>query len=149
LAGGRKTATGEAMGRSFSLSITAMPEDIDQLGHVNNAVWVRWIQDVAAAHWHADALPEHQDAYIWVVTRHEINYRGNVAVGQTVRADTWVGDYGGARFDRHVRFTGPDGRIKVEAKTTWALVDIATGRISRLTPEIAAPFLSGDDAGQD
>ncbi|MGC6399782.1 acyl-CoA thioesterase [Sphingomonas sp. FW199] len=137
------------MSSRHSISITAMPDDIDQLGHVNNAVWVRWIQDVAAAHWHAVARPEHQETYVWVVIRHEIDYRGNVTVGQTVRADTWVGDHGGARFDRFVRFTGPDGRVKVEAKTTWALVDIATGRISRLTPEIAAPFLVDDGTGQD
>ena len=52
----------------------ARAEDIDELGHVNNAVWVRWIQDVATAHWQAVADPAHVDAYIWVVIRHEIDY---------------------------------------------------------------------------
>ena len=62
----------------FTQSITAGPADIDELGHVNNAVWVRWIQDIAVAHWAAVAPPEHQAAYVWVVTRHEIDYRGNI-----------------------------------------------------------------------
>jgi acyl-CoA thioester hydrolase len=127
---------------NFTRAFTAVPDDIDELGHVNNAVWVRWIQDVATDHWAAVAPPEHQAAYVWVVTRHEIDYRGNVAVGETVTAETWVGSPKGARFDRHVRFTGADGRVRVEAVTTWALIDRATGRLLRVRPDIAAPFLA-------
>lgn len=126
----------------FTKVITAAPEDIDELGHVNNAVWVRWIQDVAVSHWAAAAAPEHRDAYVWVVTRHEIDYRGNVSAGETVTAETWVPDPPkGARFDRHMRFTGADGRVKVEAVSTWAMLDRATGRLVRVRPDIAAPFL--------
>ncbi|MEG3144572.1 acyl-CoA thioesterase [Sphingomonas sp. RT2P30] len=125
----------------FTVSITATDADIDELGHVNNAVWVRWIQDIAVAHWAAVAPPEHQTAYVWVVTRHEIDYRGNVVAGETVTGETWVPDPPkGARFDRHVRFTGADGKVKVEAVTTWAMLDRATGRLHRVRDEIAAPF---------
>lgn len=127
----------------FTKSITAQPDDIDELGHVNNAVWVRWIQDVAVSHWAAVAAPEHRDAYVWVVTRHEIDYRGNVSAGETVTAETWVPDPPkGARFDRHMRFTGADGRVKVEAVSTWAMLDRTTGRLVRVRPEIAAPFMA-------
>ncbi|WP_353204117.1 acyl-CoA thioesterase [Sphingomonas sp.] len=129
--------------KRFTRAFTAMPADIDALGHVNNAVWVRWIQELAVAHWAAVAPAEQQAAYVWVVTRHEVDYRGNVAVGETVSGETWVPEPPkGARFDRHVRFTGSDGRVKVEAVTTWALLDRATGRLLRVRPEIAAPFLS-------
>ncbi len=127
---------------TFSTTFTAAPADIDELGHVNNAVWVRWIQDVATSHWAAVAPAEHQAAYVWVVTRHEIDYRGNLAAGESVVAETWVGTPKGARFDRHVRFTR-DGRTLVEAVTTWALLDRATGRLLRVRPDIAAPFLAG------
>jgi len=126
---------------NFAMNFTAVPADIDELGHVNNAVWVRWIQDVATAHWAAVAPAEHQAAYVWVVTRHEIDYRGNVVAGETVTAETWVGEPKGARFDRHVRFTGADGKVKVEAVTTWALLDRATGRLLRVRPEMAAAFM--------
>lgn len=128
--------------KRFTRTIIAAPDDIDELGHVNNAVWVRWIQDVAVAHWAAVAPPEHRDAYVWVVTRHEIDYRGNVVAGETVTAETWVPEPPkGARFDRHMRFTGADGRVKVEAVSTWAMIDRATGRLVRVRPEIAAPFM--------
>lgn len=127
---------------SFALPFTATPADIDELGHVNNAVWVRWIQELAVAHWAAVASAEQQAAYVWVVTRHEIDYRGNVAVGETVIGETWVPEPPkGARFDRHVRFAGADGKVTVEAVTTWALLDRATGRLLRVRPEIAAPFV--------
>ncbi|GAA0736358.1 acyl-CoA thioesterase [Sphingomonas japonica] len=127
----------------FTRTITATPADIDELGHVNNAVWVRWIQDVAVAHWAAVADPAHVDAYVWVVTRHEIDYRGNVAAGERVTAETWVPEAPrGARFDRHMRFTGADGRVKVEAKTTWAIVERASGKLIRVPREVAVPFLA-------
>lgn len=127
----------------FTMAITAGPEHIDELGHVNNAVWVKWIQDVAVAHWNSVAPPEHRDTYVWVVTRHEIDYRGNVSAGETVTGETWVPDPPrGARFDRYMRFTGADGKVKVEAKSTWAMIDRASGRLMRVTAEIAAPFLS-------
>ena len=127
----------------FTLMLTALPEHIDELGHVNNAVWVKWIQEIAVAHWEAVAPEAHRESYIWVVTRHEIDYRGNVKAGETVQGETWVSEPPkGARFDRHVRFTGADGKVKVEALTTWAMIERASGRLARIRPEFAAPFLA-------
>ena len=62
----------------FEKRITARAGDIDELGHVNNAAWVRWIQDMATAHWEAVSPSEHRQAYVWVVTRHEIDYLRSV-----------------------------------------------------------------------
>ena len=127
----------------FEKQITATPGDIDELGHVNNAVWVRWIQDIATAHWYAVAPPAHVNRYIWVVIRHEIDYLRAVLPGETVTGRTWVGEAPkGARFDRHVEFTGADGKVRVKAKTTWAIIDKASGRPLRVPPEVAAPFLA-------
>ena len=126
----------------FEKAITALPADIDELGHVNNAAWVRWIQDMATSHWEAVAPPEHQAAYVWVVTRHEIDYLRSVGPGESVVGRTWVGEAPkGARFDRHVEFVGDDGKPRVRARTTWAILDKASGRPLRVPPEVAAPFL--------
>ena len=128
----------------FTLAITARPEDIDELGHVNNAVWVQWIQQVAVAHWEAAADAAHKDAYYWVVVRHEIDYLRAAHDGDRVTARTWVGDTPrGARFDRFVEFTGADGKICVRAKTQWAIIDKALGRPIRVPAEVVAPFVSG------
>ncbi len=129
--------------RAYERRIAATEADIDELGHVNNAVWVRWIQDMATEHWNAIAPAEHRAAYIWVVTRHEIDYLRAVLPGETVVGRTWVaGGPRGARFDRHVEFVGEDGKPRVRARTTWAILDKGTGRPLRVPPEVAAPFLS-------
>lgn len=125
----------------FTLAITPAPEDFDELGHVNNAVWVRWAQDVATAHWSAVARSEDIAAYVWVVVRHEIDYLGNVGPGESVTARTWISDPPkGARFDRNMEFMNAAGKVVVRAKTTWAMIDRASGRIARVRDEIAAPF---------
>jgi acyl-CoA thioester hydrolase len=127
---------------TFELAFIALPEHIDELGHVNNAVWVQWIQQIAVAHWRAIADPAHDDAYFWVVTRHEIDYLRAAFEGDQVVGRTWVGDAPkGARFDRHVEFTGADGRVCVRARTSWAIIDRASGRPIRVPPEVISPFL--------
>lgn len=126
----------------YALEIVAQPEDIDELGHVNNAVWVRWIQDMATAHWTAVAPKAAIRQYIWVVTRHEIDYRGNVGVGETVTGRTWISEPPkGARFWRNVSFTGSDAKIKVAAKTSWAIIDRASQRPVRVPSDLALLFL--------
>ena len=128
--------------RPFVLTFTARAEHIDVMGHVNNAIWVQWMEAIATAHWEAVAPAEHQAAYAWVVTRHEIDYRGNVTLGEEVLAETFIPDRpSGARFDRRVDFRNGAGKVIVSARTTWAMVDQATGRLLRVTPEVAAPFL--------
>jgi acyl-CoA thioester hydrolase len=72
------------------MTFTAGPEHIDELGHVNNGVWVNWMEQVATAHWQADGDPAHVAAFAWVVTRHEIDYRGNVGLGESVTAETFI-----------------------------------------------------------
>ena len=127
----------------YERRITAAPEDLDELGHVNNAVWVRWIQGIATAHWQLTARAQDRDAYFWVVVRHEIDYLRAVFEGETVTARTWIPDPPrGAKFDRHIEFVGEDGKPRVRSVTTWAMIDKASGRPQRVTPEIATPFLS-------
>jgi acyl-CoA thioester hydrolase len=127
----------------FELTLTALPEHIDELGHVNNAVWVQWIQQVAVAHWEALADAAHRDAYFWVVVRHEIDYLRAAVAGDRIEARTWVGEAPkGARFDRHMEFIDCAGKVCVRAKTQWAIIDKASGRPIRVPVEVIAPFLS-------
>jgi acyl-CoA thioester hydrolase len=127
------------------MTFTAAPEHIDELGHVNNAVWVQWMEQVAVAHWRSVADPEHQDDYFWVVVRHEIDYLRAVLEGERIIAKTRVGDAPqGARFDRHIEFLGADGKPRVRARTQWAIIDKALGRPIRVPLAVVAPFLAGE-----
>ena len=128
---------------TYTMTFTARPEHIDVYGHVNNAVWVRWMEDVATAHWNLIAPPEHQEAYAWFVTRHEIDYRGNIGLGDRVEGVTEIREGPtGARFDRHFTFTDAGGKAVVKAKTTWAMIDRASQRLLRVPAEVSAPFLA-------
>ena len=125
----------------FRRTFSAEPRHIDVMGHVNNAVWVEWIQDMATAHWAAFAAPEHAAAYVWLVVRHEIDYRGNIGEGDSVTGETWIpGDPRGATSARRVDFRDAAGKVIVSALTTWAMLDRETRRPVRVRPEVVAPF---------
>lgn len=125
----------------FTRTFTALPGHIDELGHVNNTVWVGWVQDIATAHWDAAARAEDLAQYFWVVIRHEIDYRGNIAAGESVTGETWIdGPAQGAKSDRRVDFRNAAGKVIVSARTTWAMLDRATQRLVRVRPEVLAPF---------
>ncbi len=130
------------MSNRFTRTFTAAPDHIDVMGHVNNAVWVGWVQDMATAHWEAAARAEDRDAFVWLVIRHEIDYRGNISVGERVSGETWIQDGArGAKSTRRVDFTDSAGKVIVSANTTWAMLDRETGRLARVRPEVMAPFV--------
>jgi len=125
------------------MALAAGPEHIDELGHVNNAVWVQWIQQVAVAHWDKVAPEDLKQIYYWVVVRHEIDYLRPAHEGDLVTARTWVGaEPQGARSDRFVEFVGPDGKVCVRARTQRAIIDKALGRPIRVPAQVMAPFVS-------
>ena len=127
----------------FTRTYIALPEHIDELGHVNNTVWVAWVQNIATSHWDAAARPEDVAQFFWVVIRHEIDYRGNIGVGETVTGETWIPDAPtGAKSDRRVDFRNDAGKVIVSARTTWAMLDKNTQRLVRVRPEVIAPFLT-------
>ncbi|MHC1547897.1 acyl-CoA thioesterase [Phyllobacterium sp. K27] len=131
--------------RRFHTRFRAEPADIDELGHVNNAIWMVWIQDISVAHWFAAGRPGDASGFVAVVLRHEIDYRANIAAEDEVAAVTWVdGRPRGARYTRRVDFADANGRIIVAARSQWALVDRQSGRPVRVSPDVVAPFLHDD-----
>jgi acyl-CoA thioester hydrolase len=72
----------------FQLSFEPQASDIDENGHVNNVVYLRWIQEIATAHWRAKAPPDQQDSWAWIVLRHEVDYRRPLKLGEVATART-------------------------------------------------------------
>ena len=128
----------------FEMALTAGPEHIDELGHVNNAVWVQWIQQVAVAHWHAVADPEHQDAYFWVVVRHEIDYLRARSEGDRI-IGAHLGRRGAAgRAVRPARWSSPEptGKSAFARRRSGRLSTKRWAGPSACPPEVMAPFIS-------
>jgi acyl-CoA thioester hydrolase len=127
------------------MTFTAAADHIDELGHVNNAVWVQWMEQVAVAHWRSVADAAHQEAYFWVVVRHEIDYLRAALEGEKIIARTWAGEKPqGAKFDRHIEFVGEDAKARVRARSWWAIIDKASGRPIRVPAEVVAPFMAAE-----
>ena len=127
----------------FTLPLTVRPDDFDRQGHVNNVAFVRYVQDAAVAHWTAFAPADVQAAVAWVVRRHEVEYRKPGLPGDELSARTWVGEPGGATWERLTEIVRADGTVLVTARTVWVLLDAATGRPRRVDPRMAE-WLGGD-----
>lgn len=123
----------------FALEIKVDPEDIDELGHVNNVVYLRYVQDAAQAHWLNVATESLQDQYFWIVLRHEINYHKPAFSGEIIEARTWVSSFLGAKSERCVDIFLNDILLS-SAKTLWCLMDRKTKKPTRITDEIIKVF---------
>lgn len=123
--------------------------DIDELGHVNNIVYLRYAQDIAIAHWRTRAPAEMLDAFVWVVTRHEVDYRAQLELGDDVEVRTYVD--AAPRGPSWIRFVEvyKAGAEKPSAsiKSNWVMLDAQTRRMKRVPPELAARFMSDQNAG--
>ena len=126
---------------AYELPLEVKPEDIDELHHVNNVVYLRWVQDVATAHWKVLATPSEQREVGWVAVRHEIDYRTPAMPGDGIIARTWVGAADGLRFERHTEILrARDRKLLARARTVWCPVDFQTGRPKEVSPELRARF---------
>lgn len=126
----------------FALPIEVTDEHADAPGHhVNNVVYVKWINDVALAHWNAAAPSDGRSDIHWYVVRHEIDYLREVFPGERLIARTHVGASRGARFERFVEIVRQDGSPVARARSVWAAIDARTGRPTRITDAMRAPFL--------
>ena len=121
----------------FQTNYTVVTSNIDELNHVNNVVYLQWIQDIANLHW--NELKEGVDtaAYVWVVIRHEIDYLNQALLGDTLLAKTWVGKTAGLKSIRHVEFYR-NNKLLVKAQTTFCLLHAKSFKPMRITDEILA-----------
>jgi acyl-CoA thioester hydrolase len=119
--------------QAFAHTIRVAESDIDPLGHVNNVAFVRYVQEIAAAHWRSVAPADILTDYTWVVRRHEVEYFRPGMPGDELLVRTWVGEPSGATWERFTEITRPaDGQVLVKARTVWVLLDAATGRPRRV-----------------
>ena len=125
----------------FEMTVSVSRGDIDEQNHVNNIVYLRWVQDVATAHWQAVASPEAQEGIGWVVLRHEIDYKTPAALGDKIILRTWIGKATRLTFERftEIRRNG-DGQLLSKARTLWCPINAQTGRPMRVPAEVRVQF---------
>lgn len=119
-------------------------EDIDELDHVSNQVYLRWILQAALAH--SDALGWGTAEYrrlgaVWVVRRHEIDYARATLLGEEVAVTTWVDSWKRASCVRKTELVRvADEQVVCRAATTWAFVSFAEGRPTKYPEAMRVAF---------
>ncbi|HVX10476.1 MAG TPA: acyl-CoA thioesterase [Pirellulales bacterium] len=121
-----------------------MPDEIDELGHANNLVYLRWLQDAALAHSAVQGWPPETYQRLglgWVVRSHEITYERPALAGDAVVVRTWVASFRRASsVRRYDVIRQRDGKRLATAATNWAFVDYSTGLPTRILPQIIESF---------
>jgi len=125
----------------FEISVAVMPADIDEQNHVNNTVYLRWVQEVATAHWQGIASSEAQGEIAWVVLRHEIDYKAPACLDDEIVLRTWVGKATRLTFERFTEILRrSDGQLLSKARTLWCPINAQTGRPVRVPAEVREQF---------
>lgn len=116
-------------------------KDLDELDHVNNVRYVQWMEDIAKSHWENRAPREVQEKYLWMVVRHEIDYKGQAFSGDELLVQTFVGDHTHVTTQRHVVIRNKENnKILIQAKSTWCLLDATNRRPARIDVEMFRDF---------
>ena len=123
------------------LGLQVTPEDIDELGHVNNVNYLRWVQKAATSHWNLLAPEKDRERIAWVVLRHEIDYKRPALAGEIIIARTWVGVASRLSFERHTEILrGSDRELLARARTLWCPVNPQSLRPTQVSPAVRALF---------
>jgi len=125
----------------FEMTVSVLTDDIDEQNHVNNTVYLRWVQEVATTHWRAIANAEAQETIGWVVLRHEIDYKTSATLGDQIVLRTWVGKATRLTFERFTEIRrNSDDQLLSKARTLWCPINTRTGRPARVPAEVRAQF---------
>ena len=120
--------------------IRILPDDIDFMGHVNNARYLNWVQEAVIDHWRRFAPAEEVAAKLWVALKHEITYRKPAFLDDQVIASVVLEKVEGARaFYATLIKRGED--VLAEVKSSWCCLDATTRRPARLAKDVIARFL--------
>ncbi len=139
--------TGPVPSNSFELVVRVTAADLDEQAHVNNVVYVQWVQEAATAHWESLTTPEIRATVAWVLLRHEIDYRSPAVLGDDVVVRTTVGHLQGLTFERLTEVRRlQDGRLMAASRTLWCPVHPTSGRPRRVSAELRALFSIGEEA---
>jgi acyl-CoA thioester hydrolase len=126
---------------TFSVAIDAA--DIDFMGHVNNASYLKWVQDAVVSHWQRFAPADAVSTHLWVALKHEITYRKPTFLDDDVIATVLLEKVQGARaFYETILKRGED--VVAEVKSSWCCLDAKTMRPARLAANVIEQFFRKD-----
>ena len=125
----------------YTYNLTVKALDIDALNHVNNVIYLQWINDISILHWNSLSNESINKKYIWVASRHEIDYIKPAFLGEKITINTWIETLEGVKSIRKVEILR-NNVLLAKSKTTWVLLNAKTQRLARIPTEILDIFNS-------
>ena len=127
--------------KTLEQEITVSVDDLDELNHVNNVVYVDWVQDIAKNHWNSLVSNEIIKNYYWVLLEHQIKYLSPAFLNDRIRLKTYIEKTEGVKSNRVVEiYNLNSNKLLVNSITTWCLVNAKTNKPNRITDEIRQAF---------
>ena len=121
--------------------IIVSKNDLDDLNHVNNVVYIHWVQEIAKNHWKSLVSNEIIKNYFWVLLEHEIKYLNPAFLNDKIRLKTYIEKTDGVKSSRIVEIYNKDtNKLLVTSKTIWCLINAKTNKPNRITDEIRQAF---------
>ena len=121
--------------------ITVSKNDLDDLNHVNNVIYIHWVQEIAKNHWKSLVSNEIIKNYFWVLLEHEIKYLNPAFLNDKIRLKTYIEKTDGVKSCRIVEIYNKDSnKLLVTSKTIWCLINVKTGKPNRITEDIKKAF---------
>lgn len=120
---------------SFTYKLEVEAQHIDTLMHVNNVVYLQWVNDISEKHWNKLAVDGLKEKYFWVVLRHELDYLNEAVLGDKITLHTWIGESKGVKSVRHVEISKGE-TLLLKAASTWCLIDAKTLKPTRIKHDI-------------
>lgn len=127
--------------QTYEKLITVSENDLDDLNHVNNVRYVKWVNDVAEEHWKLKASQKILDTYFWVMLNHHIQYKGQAFLNEILVLKTYVTKSEGVTSTRMVEiYNKNSGKLLTTSETNWCFMSKETSRPTRIPQEIIVIF---------
>ena len=125
----------------YKKTIIVLREHLDAINHVNNVVYVQWMQDIAVEHWNSVATDTLKQELLWMIKRHEVDYFNQAFLGDELTMETWTGDFTNVTWKRHYQIVRPaDNKKIISASSVWIPFERKTQRPRRVDDTLIMMF---------
>ena len=131
----------ELTNNHYKKTIIVLREHLDAINHVNNVVYVQWMQDIAVEHWNSVATDTLKQELLWMIKRHEVDYFNQAFLGDELTMETWTGDFTNVTWKRHYQIIRPaDNKKIISASSVWIPFERKTQRPRRVDDALIMMF---------
>ncbi len=125
----------------YEQELTVTKNHLDELHHVNNIEYVKWVQDIAEAHWDLKTSHEIRQNHYWFMISHHITYKGQAFLGELILLKTFILDSKGAKSIRAVEiYNKKTNKLLATSETTWCFMSHDSNRPTRIPKTIVDLF---------